>query len=164
MPGRGFDPYLLRSAEVGRLPSALQPAYGALSDRIGRKPLLVFFGVAGTIGTVPILTALQGTRSPLAAFILLCGAWVFVAAYTSINAIVKAELFPTAVRATGVGLPYAVTVSIFGGTAPAIALTFKQMGHESWFFYYLASVIGLSLLVYLGMRDTLKESAMHRHH
>jgi len=162
----GFSDTMTTMVMAGTLmfASMLQPLYGALSDRIGRKPLLVFFGVAGTIGTVPILTALQGTRSPLVAFTLLSAAWVFVAAYTSINAIVKAELFPTAVRATGVGLPYAVTVSIFGGTAPAIALTFKQLGHESWFFYYLAAVIGSSLLVYLGMRDTLKDSAIDRHH
>ena len=143
--------------------SVLQPLYGALSDRIGRKPLLVFFGVAGTLGTVPLLTLLQRTHSPVTALVLLCVAWLFVAAYTSINAIVKAELFPTAVRATGVGLPYAITVSIFGGTAPAIALWFKQAGHETWFFYYLSGVIALSLVVYVLMRDTLKESAMARH-
>jgi MHS family alpha-ketoglutarate permease-like MFS transporter len=143
--------------------SVLQPLYGALSDRIGRRPVLVFFGAAGSLATVPILTVLQHTKSPLVALALLCAAWLFVAAYTSINAIVKAELFPTSVRATGVGLPYAVTVSVFGGTAPALALTFKQMGHETWFFYYLASIIALSLLVYLRMRDTLTDSAMHRH-
>lgn len=76
---------------------------------------------------------------------------------------VKAELFPTAVRATGVAVPYAVTVSIFGGTAPAIALFFKQQGHEQWFFYYLAGMIFISFLVYALMRDTKHASAMHRH-
>ena len=91
---------------------------------------------------------------------VICGAWVFTAGYTSINAIVKSELFPTKVRATGVALPYAITVSIFGGTAPVIALWFKQAGHESWFYYYLAGMIGLSLLVYLTMRDTRHVSAM----
>jgi MFS family permease len=126
----------------------LQPIYGAISDRIGRKPLLIFFGVAGTLATVPILTTLQGTKSPWIAFLLICGAWIFVAGYTSINAVVKAELFPTSIRATGVAVPYALTVSIFGGTAPAIALFFKQQGHEQWFYYYLAGVIFLSLLVY----------------
>jgi MFS transporter, MHS family, alpha-ketoglutarate permease len=140
--------------------AALQPIYGAWSDRVGRKPLLVFFGVAGTIATVPILTALSHTRSAVAAFGWLVVAWLFVAAYTSINAIVKAELFPTSVRATGVGLPYAVTVSVFGGTAPAIALWFKQIGHESWFGLYLTGIIAGSLLIYLGMRDTLSHSAM----
>jgi MHS family alpha-ketoglutarate permease-like MFS transporter len=141
----------------------LQPIYGAISDRIGRKPLLIFFGVAGTLLTVPILSALEGTKSPWIAFLLISGAWIFVAGYTSINAVVKAELFPTSIRATGIAVPYAVTVSIFGGTAPAIALFFKQQGHEQWFYYYLAGVIFVSLLVYTTMRDTKHNSAMHRH-
>jgi MHS family alpha-ketoglutarate permease-like MFS transporter len=113
--------------------------------------------------TVPILTTLSHTKSPWTAFLLIAGAWIFVAGYTSINAVVKAELFPTSIRATGVALPYAVTVSIFGGTAPAIALFFKQQGYEQWFYYYLAGMIFISLLVYATMRDTKHESAMHRH-
>jgi MHS family alpha-ketoglutarate permease-like MFS transporter len=141
----------------------LQPLYGALSDRIGRKPLLIFFGVVGTLATVPILTALKEVKTPLSAFLLICAAWIFVAGYTSINAIVKAELFPTKVRALGVGLPYAITVSVFGGTAPAIALSFKSLGHEEWFYYYLSGIIFLSLIIYSTMRDTKHESAMHRH-
>jgi MHS family alpha-ketoglutarate permease-like MFS transporter len=141
----------------------LQPVYGAISDRIGRKPLLIFFGVVGTLSTVPILMTLKETKSPLIAFLLICAAWIFVAGYTSINAIVKAELFPTNVRALGVGLPYAITVSIFGGTAPAVALSFKNAGHEQWFYYYLSGMIFLSLLIYSTMRDTKHESAMHRH-
>jgi MFS transporter, MHS family, alpha-ketoglutarate permease len=141
----------------------LQPIYGALSDRIGRKPLLIWFGVAGTIFTIPLLYALQATKSALVAWLLLAGAWLIVAGYTSINAVVKAELFPTKVRATGVGLPYAVTVSIFGGTAESIALWFKSIGHETWFYYYLTSVIAASLLVYATMRDTKHQSAMGRH-
>lgn len=143
--------------------AVLQPIYGAISDRIGRKPLLIFFGVAGTLLTVPILTTLAGTKSPWITFLLISGAWVFVAAYTSINAVVKAELFPTSIRATGIAVPYAFTVSIFGGTAPAIALWFKQQGHEQWFYYYLAGVIFLSLLVYSTMRDTKHATAMDRH-
>ena len=95
----------------------LQPVYGAISDRIGRKPLLIWFGVMGTLFTIPLLNGLQGTKSALVAFLLICTAWLIVAGYTSINAVVKAELFPTKVRATGVGLPYALAVSIFGGTA-----------------------------------------------
>lgn len=141
----------------------LQPIYGAISDKIGRKPLLIFFGVAGSLATVPLLMTLKETKSPFMAFILICAAWLFVAGYTSINAVVKAELFPTNVRALGVGLPYAITVSIFGGTAPAIALYFKSIGHEEWFYYYLAGVIFLSLIIYSTMRDTKHASAMHRH-
>lgn len=141
----------------------LQPIYGALSDRIGRKPLLIFCGVVGTLATIPILTTLQTTKSPWVAFLLICAAWIFVAGYTSINAIVKAELFPTNIRALGVGLPYAITVSVFGGTAPAIALYFKSLGHEEWFYYYLSGMIFLSLIIYTTMRDTKHASAMHRH-
>ncbi|WP_315769522.1 MULTISPECIES: MFS transporter [unclassified Bradyrhizobium] len=141
----------------------LQPIYGAISDKIGRKPLLIFFGVAGTLATIPILTLLKETKEPFIAFLLICGAWIFTAGYTSINAVVKAELFPTNVRALGVGVPYALTVSIFGGTAPAIALYFKSIGHETWFYYYLSGIIFLSLIIYATMRDTKHASAMHRH-
>jgi MFS transporter, MHS family, alpha-ketoglutarate permease len=141
----------------------LQPTYGALSDRIGRKPLLIFFGVVGTLSTVPILATLKEAKEPIYVFLLICAAWIFVAGYTSINAIVKAELFPTNIRALGVGLPYAITVSIFGGTAPAVALYFKSIGHEDWFYFYLSAMIFLSLLVYSTMRDTKHDSAMHRH-
>src|SRR5262245_2795666 len=141
----------------------LQPIYGAISDRIGRKALLVWFGVMGTIFTIPLLYALQATKSAWVAFLLISAAWLIVAGYTSINAVVKAELFPTRVRATGVGVPYAITVSIFGGTAESIALWFKSIGHESWFYYYLTGVIATSLVVYVTMRDTKHYSAMGRH-
>ena len=143
--------------------TVLQPIYGAISDRIGRKPVLMFFGILGTIATVPILTTLKEAKSPFIAFLLICAAWIFVAGYTSSNAIVKAELFPTKIRALGVGLPYAITVSLFGGTAPAVALYFKTLGHEDWFYYYLSGMIFLSLIIYTTMRDTKHESAMHRH-
>jgi MFS transporter, MHS family, alpha-ketoglutarate permease len=96
------------------------------------------------------------------AFLLIASAWLIVAGYTSINAVVKAELFPTKVRATGVGLPYALTVSIFGGTAESIALWFKSIV-EPWFYYYLTAVIATSLLVYVTMRDTKHRSAIGRH-
>jgi MHS family alpha-ketoglutarate permease-like MFS transporter len=109
-----------------------------------------------------LLFALQAARSAAAAFALIATAWLIVAGYTSINAVVKAELFPTRVRATGVGLPYAITVSIFGGTVESIALWFKSIGHETWY-YYLTAVIATSLFVYVGMRDTKHASAMGRH-
>jgi MHS family alpha-ketoglutarate permease-like MFS transporter len=141
----------------------LQPVYGAISDKIGRKPVLIWFGVMGTICTIPLLYSLQAAKSALTAFLLIAAAWTIVAGYTSINAVVKAELFPTNVRATGVGLPYAITVSVFGGTAESIALWFKSIGHETWFYFYLTAVIATSLVVYAAMRDTKHNSAMGRH-
>lgn len=141
----------------------LQPIYGAVSDRIGRKPLLIWFGVMGTVFTIPLLRALQSVKTVGGAFLLIAAAWLIVAGYTSINAVVKAELFPTRVRATGVGVPYAITTSIFGGPAESIALWFKSIGHEVWFSYYLTSVIVIALIVSIAMRDTRRDSALHRH-
>lgn len=132
----------------------LQPLVGALSDKIGRRPILIAFGVAGSLATVPLLTALQSVREPLTAFLLIMTGLTIVSGYTAINAIVKAELFPTHVRALGVGLPYAVTVAVFGGSAEYIGLWLKSIGHETWFYWYVALCIAVSLCVYAGMRDT----------
>ncbi len=141
----------------------LQPLYGAISDKVGRKPLLVSFGVLGTLLTYPLLTTLQNTRSALTAFLLICGAWLIVSGYTSITAIVKAELFPTNVRALGVGLPYALTVSVFGGTVDSVALYFKNSGRESWFYWYATACIFVSLIFYLLMPDVKTHSRMEEH-
>ncbi|SHG66697.1 MFS transporter [Streptoalloteichus hindustanus] len=138
----------------------LQPLAGALSDRVGRRPLLMFFGFAGTVLTVPLLTMLSGTRDPIVAFLLMLGGLVVVTGYTSINAVVKAELFPTRIRALGVGLPYALTVAIFGGTAEYVALWLKDAGHEPWFYLYVSGCVLVSLIVYFCMRETSKESAL----
>lgn len=140
----------------------LQPIYGAVSDRVGRRPMLIAFGVLGTIFTAPLLTAIQTARDAWIAFALICCAWLIVALYTSINAVVKAELFPAAIRVTGVALPYAATVSVFGGSAEYVALWLKAQGHESWFFYYASAAIFISLIVYATMPDTKKNSRIER--
>ncbi|NBF02906.1 MFS transporter [Pseudomonas sp. Fl5BN2] len=136
----------------------LQPVIGALSDKIGRRPILIAFGILGTIFTVPILTTLHTIQSWWGAFFLIMAALIIVSGYTSINAVVKAELFPTEIRALGVGLPYALTVSIFGGTAEYIALWFKSIGMETGYYWYVTACIACSLLVYVTMKDTRKHS------
>jgi MHS family alpha-ketoglutarate permease-like MFS transporter len=127
----------------------LQPLVGALSDRIGRRPILITFGVLGTLMSVPLLTAISRTRSPWTATALILVGLVIVSGYTAVNAVTKAELFPTEVRALGVGLPYAIVVSIFGGTTEYFGLLFKQGGREHWFYWYVAGCILISLLVYV---------------
>lgn len=140
----------------------LQPIMGALSDRIGRRPLLVGFGLLGTLCTVPILTLLQSVTSLWGAFALIMFALVIVSGYTSVNAVVKAELFPAEIRAIGVGLPYALTQSVAGGTVEYVALWFKSIGNETGFFWYITAGIACSLMVYVCMRDTRDHSLIDR--
>ena len=136
----------------------LQPLAGALSDRIGRKPLMVGFGIAGVLFTYPIFTALETTRDPWVAGALVMAALVIVTGYTSINAVVKAELFPAHIRALGVALPYALANTLFGGTAEYVALRFKDGGFERGFYWYVTAMIAISLVVYLRMKDTRRNS------
>ncbi|MEU1393834.1 MULTISPECIES: MFS transporter [unclassified Nonomuraea] len=139
----------------------LQPLAGALSDRIGRRPLLITFGIGSMLGTVPLMTALGGASGFGGALVLSLIGLVIVTGYTSINAVVKAELFPTHVRALGVALPYAIANALFGGTAEYVALWFKDKGIESGFFWYVSACAAVSLVVYLTMRET-RDAALSR--
>lgn len=138
----------------------IQPAVGALSDKIERRPVLIAFGVLGSLLTVPILSQLQDVQTVTQAFWLILGALTIVSFYTAINAIVKAEPFPVDVRVLGVGLPCVLTVALFGGTAEYVALWFKSDGMESGFYWYVAACIACSLMVYLIMPDTRSHSRM----
>ncbi|MBA2950576.1 MFS transporter [Streptomyces himalayensis] len=141
--------------------AVLQPFAGMLSDRIGRRPLLITFAVGCTLGTYPIMTALGSASSYWSALGLSLLALVIVTGYTSINAAVKAELFPTRVRALGVALPYAIANALFGGTAEYVALWFKNSGHETMFFWYVSGCALVSLVTYVLMPDT-RNAALSR--
>jgi MHS family alpha-ketoglutarate permease-like MFS transporter len=138
----------------------LQPLIGALSDRIGRRPVLIAFGVGATVGTVPLMSVLGSTSSSVAALVLVLFALVIVSGYTAVNAVVKAELFPTEVRALGVGLPYALAVALFGGTAEYVALGFKSIGNETGFYWYVTACAAVSLIVYVVVPDTRRTSQL----
>ena len=142
--------------------ACLQPFFGLLSDKIGRRPLLLGFGILGTLFTVPLLTALGKTTNLWEAFAYLIAALIIVSGYTSINAVVKAELFPTNIRALGVGLPYAITVAVFGGSAEYVALWFKQHQVEHYYYWYITGCIAFSLIVYIFMKDTKKNSLLNK--
>jgi len=138
----------------------MQPVFGALSDRVGRRPLLIAFGVLATLCTVPIFRTLGNVGSVGGALLLIVAALLIVSLYSSVSAVAKAELFPVGVRALGVGLPYAVTVSLFGGTAEYVALWTKSIGHEVWFFYYVSTCSLVSLLCYVWMPEPKRVSCI----
>lgn len=132
----------------------LQPAVGLLSDRVGRRPVMIAFGVLGTLFTYPLLDALAHTKSPYVAFALVMCTLVIVTGYTSVNPVVKAELFPAEIRTLGVALPFAVANTLFGGTAEYVALWFKSHDMERGFYVYVTVIVAISLVVYARMRDT----------
>ncbi|CAJ7158165.1 citrate-proton symporter, (MFS_1) [Burkholderia pseudomallei] len=135
----------------------MQPVFGALSDKIGRRMSMILFGTGAVIGTVPLMHALGGVTSSLAAFGLIVVALAIVSFYTSISGLIKAEMFPPEVRAIGVGLSYAVANAIFGGSAEYVALWFKSVGSESSFYWYVTVLCAISLLVSWRMRDPSRE-------
>lgn len=135
----------------------MQPVFGALSDKIGRRMSMILFGTGAVIGTVPLMHALGGVASPLVAFGLIVVALAIVSFYTSISGLIKAEMFPPEVRAMGVGLSYAVANAIFGGSAEYVALWFKSVGSESSFYWYVTVLCAISLLVSWRMRDPSRE-------
>jgi metabolite-proton symporter len=132
----------------------LQPAFGALADRIGRRTSVLIFSVLMMLVTVPLFHAIGSVSTRFAAFGLIMVAMLCVSFYTSISGLIKAELFPMHVRALGVGLSYAIANAAFGGTAEYVALWFKSIGHESAFFWYVVVMAGIALIAVLAMPDT----------
>jgi len=117
---------------------------------------MICFSALATLATVPLLSALAHVGSPYAAFGLVLGGLAIISFYTSISGLVKAELFPTEVRALGVGLSYAIANALFGGTAEYVALWFKSAGREEWFFWYVTALCALAFVASVSMPDTRK--------
>lgn len=131
----------------------LQPLFGALSDRIGRRNSMLAFGVLTTLGTLPILHTLHTVTNVYVAFGLIMLALVSLSFYTSIGGLIKAEMFPPQVRALGVGFSYAIGNALFGGSAEYIALWLKSIGMETMFYGYVTALCAVALLVSVRMRD-----------
>ncbi len=127
----------------------MQPLGGALSDRIGRKPLLVVFGLVGVAGAGVLVTAATRVTSPVLVFAVLVLAFAVLTCYLSVNGIAKAEVFPAHIRALGVGFGYAVSNSLFGGTAP---LMFHATGGGVGFIVYLTVLLAVTAGAAIAMR------------
>jgi len=138
----------------------LQPAFGALSDRIGRRTSMIAFGALAAIFTVPIMSTLRGVQSPVMAGVLITCALAIVSLYTSIGGLIKAEMFPIEVRALGVGFSYAIANAVFGGSAEYVALWFKTTGHESNFYWYVSIMCAIACIVAIKMPDPTKRGLL----
>lgn len=136
----------------------LQPVFGALSDRIGRKNNMLLFTALAVLTSVPLLGALGRVTSPYSAASLVLIGLVIASFYTAISGVVKAEMFPAVVRALGVGFTYAVGNAAFGGTAEYVALWFKSVGREEWFGWYVTILVGIALVAAVVMPDSRRRS------
>ncbi|CDY77221.1 Alpha-ketoglutarate permease [Caballeronia glathei] len=144
----------LVSAAALLLYMPLQPLFGFISDLVGRRPVLIFFGLCCTFFSVPLFNAMSHTKDPLVAFALSLAGLVMLSGFTSVHMLAKTELFPARIRALAVGLPYALTTAILGGTTEFVALNFKASGHEPWFYWYVTAWAAASLIVYIRMPET----------
>ncbi|WP_313738662.1 MFS family transporter [Pseudomonas sp.] len=140
----------------------MQPLFGMLSDRIGRRNSMLLFGALGTLFTVPLLLALKTVTNPWLAFALVTVAMCIVSLYTSISGLVKAEMFPPQVRALGVGLAYAVANAVFGGSAEYVALNLKSMDIENTFYWYVTAMMAVAFL--FSLRLPKRAAYLHDDH
>jgi MHS family alpha-ketoglutarate permease-like MFS transporter len=136
----------------------IQPIWGLIADRFGRRPQLLLFGIGGMLVSVPIFTALGTETSPIVAFGLVLVPLTLLGGYTSISALVKAELFPPHIRTLGVALPYAIGNAAFGGTAEYVALWFKSASAESGFYWYITGLIGVATIAVVMLPETKRTS------
>ena len=121
----------------------IQPFFGALADRIGRRTAMLLFSALIAIFIYPVMAIAMPyfANSPFIVACLLIFMMILLSFYTSISGLVKAEMFPTHVRALGVGFSYAVGNALFGGSAPSVALQLKAVGFENTFFIYVVVML-----------------------
>ena len=139
---------------AGLVAMALIPPLGALSDRVGRKPLLVSASVLFVVLAYPLF-ALMNTDSLALAVSAHVVFAVIEALFVCCSLAAGAELFTTRVRSGGFGIGYNFSVAIFGGTAPYIAtFLIDRTGNPLSPSYYVIFAAVVTLITVLTMRET----------
>ncbi|MCI6217227.1 MAG: MFS transporter [Helicobacter sp.] len=125
----------------------MQPLFGYLGDKVGHKRFLLIFSVSAFVGIYPLFMLLKQAPNTYVIFLIVLALFVILSFYTSVAGIFKAKLFPEHVRALGTGFGYAIPNAIFGGSAPYVALQFKNAGYENHFFIYIAVMMCIVFIV-----------------
>ncbi|QTI90069.1 MFS transporter [Streptomyces sp. AgN23] len=130
------------------------PLCGALSDRIGRRKPFPIIGAAGMVVLFyPLLLLLQHPGFGVYVTVTVSG-WVVLAIWQGVYPTIQAELFPAAVRVSGIGLAHQIVIATLGGTAPLIASSFVESGHPMGVAVYMTAIVLICLIVYLTLPET----------
>ncbi|MCW2583794.1 MAG: major facilitator superfamily 1 [Klenkia sp.] len=131
---------------------ALCYPFGALSDRIGRKPQMLVWSGAMAVLIIPLSFLVQDNLFSL--IVVFSVGLSLYAMMASLAPAVMSELFPTELRATGIGSWYNLTVALFGGTAPLVITALSEAGHPVFFFGYVAVAAAVAFGVILTLKET----------
>ncbi|WP_404290988.1 MFS transporter [Glutamicibacter arilaitensis] len=131
---------------------ALLPLWGMLSDRIGRRPVMLIGYIGLIITAFPLSTLIDG--DPLHLFFAMAGSAVFMTAIVSIAPAVFCELFPTRVRTAGVAVPLAVATSIFGGTSLYLQTWLSTTFGAHAFLIYMTVLLAISAFTIFMLPET----------
>jgi len=134
------------------------PLLGVLSDRIGRRPVLIAFAFGSALYAWPSFELLQPHVSFWTVLALQCGALIIFSGFAAPAAATMAEQFPTEIRVTGISLPYALSVSVFGGLSPYLLTAMRQGGYGHLVWVYVACICVLGGIVYVSMPETKGKS------
>jgi MHS family proline/betaine transporter-like MFS transporter len=133
----------------------LIPLVGGLSDRIGRRPLLLAHGAGCAVLAYPLFLAMDSARTFAVVLTAQCVGIGLQALFSGPAPAAYAEMFPTRVRYTAISIPYNLAVAAFGGSAPFIATYLvARTGHPLSFTFYLIAAGAVSFLVYLSLEET----------
>ncbi|EJF91466.1 MFS family transporter [Bartonella melophagi] len=139
-----------------------QPAFGALADKIGTKASLFMWSLLSIIFTIPGLKIIGNTNNMWVALSIIIGMLCILSFYTSISGIIKADMFPSSVRAIGVGLSYAIANALFGGSAESVALGLKDIGYGSVFYFYITGMMIIAFIAIVLMPDPRKNGYLQK--